>query len=465
LPRLSSNAFRQGLAGALGGFLVFLVLEALGSAAGLQSGYANDDYDAWRVNVFLVGGLFGAVVTALLAAASEWWSGSQTRIVGAALAGAVVGGVLSTGYSILGNVLYDIAQVISGLFGGTLGIFARTCGWAVFGLGVGLSAGLLTRSQRRTYQGCFGGLAGGFLGGFCFDLLMAFAGGLPGRLVGYVILGTAVGLATALAEQMNRIAWLTFLTGSREGSELSLDRPETLLGRDELVDVPLFGDNAVDKRQAVLSLYPLPTIHDVGARALIRVDGQPVQSAALVDGALVEIGRHRLRFHCRDAALGPEELLNGQEVFERLVGPGAAAPTPGWARDAVAAPNLALLAGGEPTLAWSPTPSGFILPSNVESGVCLRVLSGPATGVRVPLGEHGVTLGRDESSTVPLRDARVSRLHGRIESVEGAWVYRDLGSTNGSFLNGMRILRAGLALGDELLLGDTRIAVEHAGAG
>ena len=51
-----------------------------------------------------------------------------------------------------------------------------------------------------------------------------------------------------------------------------------------------------------------------------------------------------------------------------------------------------------------------------------------------------------------------------IEPVEGAWVYTDLNSTNGSFLNGLRIVRAGLALGDELLLGDTRIIVEQAGA-
>src|SRR5690348_4243888 len=83
--RLSRSAIRHGMAGAVGGFLVFLLLEGMGRAAGLQdSGISDSDYDAWRVNVFAVGITFGVVVTALLAGSAEWWSGSRARILSSA---------------------------------------------------------------------------------------------------------------------------------------------------------------------------------------------------------------------------------------------------------------------------------------------------------------------------------------------------------------------------------------------
>ena len=68
-----------------------------------------------------------------------------------------------------------------------------------------------------------------------------------------------------------------------------------------------------------------------------------------------------------------------------------------------------------------------------------------------------VTLGRSRSCDVHVADVNVSRRHAEIRQ-EGAtyWVV-DLGSTNGTLLNGKRVEREGLRDGDTITLGSTEV--------
>lgn len=74
----------------------------------------------------------------------------------------------------------------------------------------------------------------------------------------------------------------------------------------------------------------------------------------------------------------------------------------------------------------------------------------------VPLGGR-TTLGRHPVNTLRLADREVSKEHAVIEVVGGAYVLKDLGSSNGTFLNGSRVREARLRDGDELLLGTSRL--------
>lgn len=68
------------------------------------------------------------------------------------------------------------------------------------------------------------------------------------------------------------------------------------------------------------------------------------------------------------------------------------------------------------------------------------------------------TVGRDPASTIPLCDGSVSNAHCLIERRGAAFVLRDLGSRNGTLLNGRPVSREeSLQEGDEILLGDTRL--------
>lgn len=79
------------------------------------------------------------------------------------------------------------------------------------------------------------------------------------------------------------------------------------------------------------------------------------------------------------------------------------------------------------------------------------------------MGTHRWTLGRSDRSAIVLSDAWVSRLHAMVQRNDrGEYRLIDLGSRNGSHLNGQRInLPTLLQDGDEIALGETHLIFRH----
>lgn len=72
-----------------------------------------------------------------------------------------------------------------------------------------------------------------------------------------------------------------------------------------------------------------------------------------------------------------------------------------------------------------------------------------------------ITLGRATDCTVPIRDRYLSRRHAEIVYDTNSWVLRDLGSVNGTLLNGTRLNgSAPLKPGDRITLGDSEVVFE-----
>jgi hypothetical protein len=82
------------------------------------------------------------------------------------------------------------------------------------------------------------------------------------------------------------------------------------------------------------------------------------------------------------------------------------------------------------------------------------------TGDRVPLGEETITVGRLPESTIVLADPNVSRQHAEIRPRGATFVVIDLGSTNGTRINGIRVNEHELVDGDEVTFGNTRMRFE-----
>jgi len=85
--------------------------------------------------------------------------------------------------------------------------------------------------------------------------------------------------------------------------------------------------------------------------------------------------------------------------------------------------------------------------------------SGPTPGVTFPLEGDQLTIGRDASNGVAINDSEVSRKHSRLSFQGGKYVVEDLGSTNGTFVNGQRlagpvVLKPGdvVSLGEQIVL-------------
>ncbi len=81
---------------------------------------------------------------------------------------------------------------------------------------------------------------------------------------------------------------------------------------------------------------------------------------------------------------------------------------------------------------------------------------GPEGRQEATLEAHN-TLGRHPNNTVQVLDRIVSKEHCHIDLVDGRFVLRDLGSLNGTFVNGERVSERPLDPGDEISLGSTRI--------
>jgi len=81
--------------------------------------------------------------------------------------------------------------------------------------------------------------------------------------------------------------------------------------------------------------------------------------------------------------------------------------------------------------------------------------SGPNTGKVYPLEEPEIIIGRDANNGVAINDAEVSRKHAKLSLHGSAYVIQDLGSTNGTFINGQRITDSQvLKPGDTVTLGE-----------
>lgn len=81
---------------------------------------------------------------------------------------------------------------------------------------------------------------------------------------------------------------------------------------------------------------------------------------------------------------------------------------------------------------------------------------------RVPMTGAPVRIGRASECELVLKDSKVSRRHARLHARDGVLVLSDLGSTNGTRVNGHRVTEVVLGAGDRIHIGDTSLLVEAA---
>jgi len=84
----------------------------------------------------------------------------------------------------------------------------------------------------------------------------------------------------------------------------------------------------------------------------------------------------------------------------------------------------------------------------------VTVVSGLDAGRIVPMNRETMVIGRGDEADLTIEDSAVSRVHARIlRRPDGTFQVEDLGSTNGTFVRGRRVMIAFLAEGDHVQLG------------
>ena len=83
------------------------------------------------------------------------------------------------------------------------------------------------------------------------------------------------------------------------------------------------------------------------------------------------------------------------------------------------------------------------------------------SGERSALGEHVTTVGRMPESSLTLNDSNVSRRHAEIRPGRAGYLVQDLGSTNGTMVNGIKLTAdQRLRDGDIISFGSTHVRFE-----
>lgn len=91
----------------------------------------------------------------------------------------------------------------------------------------------------------------------------------------------------------------------------------------------------------------------------------------------------------------------------------------------------------------------------------LRVVAGPDAGLETSLGLPTVCMGSALDNDIVLSDRAVSRRHAEIRMTPNGLMLRDLNSTNGTFINDIRITEAYIPPNAECRLGYSRLLIRQ----
>ena len=102
---------------------------------------------------------------------------------------------------------------------------------------------------------------------------------------------------------------------------------------------------------------------------------------------------------------------------------------------------------------------GAVRDVELTTSAMLVVNRGPNAGFRFPLRQAVTSAGRDPRSDIFLDDVTVSRRHAEFRSERGEVQVVDIGSLNGTYVNGEPIDSAVLTNGDEIQMGKFRLVL------
>jgi hypothetical protein len=188
-----------------------------------------------------------------------------------------------------------------------------------------------------------------------------------------------------------------------------------------------------------------------------------------------------VRLHPEDlAALLPaeevaSELASGALSFARSHGYAlrerprvTLRPDPGMRPGEVEIETAVSAAAHEADIAAPSVDSGtrvFEVPVVRAPSIVLEIREPGVAARRVPMSGTPMGIGRAPECELVLKDSRVSRRHARLAARDGVLVLTDLGSTNGTRVNGHRVSEVVLGAGDRVQIGETSLVVETAGVG
>jgi EmrB/QacA subfamily drug resistance transporter len=237
---------------------------------------------------------------------------------------------------------------------------------------------------------------------------------------------------TPPAASRRRIGELRITDGPDAGRMFALGE-DTVLGRDETADIVLADPSGeLSRRHAQIRLSGgVAVVEDLGSTNGTFLNGERIAGPQpLRAGDEIGIGKYLLEF----ASSIEADVTRARPILD---------------------PQLTRVRGVQPVPPPRERPPTFA-PAGSEGE--LMILSGPGAGSTAALIGNSATIGREPECDLQVLDSEVSRLHAKVIVRDGVAAIDDLHSSNGTYVNGERILdRNTLAPGDRIQIGEATI--------
>ena len=223
------------------------------------------------------------------------------------------------------------------------------------------------------------------------------------------------------------------LVSLTDGREYPVEAVPFVIGREASSHLVVESD-LVSRRHAEILRGPGgDSLLDLSGNG-VWVNGRRIPAPVLLrEGDLIRVGETEFRYHLPPG--GPAPAGAGYRLGDTVVGLQAVRRPPPMPEAAPAAP--------------------------AEPLATLLVKRGQRKGERLPVRNPVANIGRGEFNDIALPDASISANHAKLQLKEGIWVLTDLGSTNGSRVDGETV-RGDIALspGVQITLGEVQLLFE-----
>ncbi|MBI5366676.1 MAG: FHA domain-containing protein [Planctomycetes bacterium] len=267
------------------------------------------------------------------------------------------------------------------------------------------------------------------------------------------------------------------------------------IGRDPECEIPTKNKSVSRRHCTCTPQGNTLAVHDDGGANGVFINDEKVSDGVAKNGDIVRAGKFGMKFvaeEAEDSTMVEPAAPKADDFEGTIVDPGFASGGGLVAKVSAAAAKkdspeeIAKLFSQAAASATPAVPdSGVVVPAPggaAGGGVSGSVLEQLGPGIPAPRLEIAagmppktidvttkkVTLGAQEDNIVLLKAEGVSRHHTEVLFKDKAWIVRDLGSKNGTFLNSKKITEAALKNGDVIAIGQVQIRVHlkgGAGAG
>jgi hypothetical protein len=315
--QLLSRLYFNAVFGALGGLLGWMLFGVFGDK-NPTGDTAFLFLTREHLNMLLGGAIVGGVIGYFVVSVEAIRDKALMKFCRLGTYGVLLGAVGGALGMLLGDLINaGLLRIADNFF---MRVLSRGLGWSILGVFIGMAEGIAARSLGKFSYGTLGGAIGGFVGGMLFMVFYSLAirpDPETGQAstshfwsgMGLMIMGACIGSLSALVQAVFQPACVRILRGWQEGREYPLEKPASLLGRDEHADIALFRDMKIEKKHCF--------IKRMGERYVLFNNGAPADqtlvneravadTCELFEGDKIQLGNVLMRFHMRVATNRPK---------------------------------------------------------------------------------------------------------------------------------------------------------------